>query len=193
MQHGHIASVGFHLYTRLLSEAVNQAKSGSDKPSISSPDLPYRSIRPLVSVELPISVGIPQTYLPDEKLRLQLYRRIADIINIEEIDRIKEEFVDRFGPLPGETKNLFWQLETKLKAEMSGLAAIAIEGKQIVLRYPPLPEGIKARSLIDLGASVRRGRNAYWMPINGSIPWRIRLGQLLTVLADHQAELDKGK
>ena len=193
MQHGHIASVGFHLYTRLLSEAVNQAKNEGGKLTIASPDLPYRSIRPLVSVELPVSVGIPQIYLPDEKLRLQLYRRIADIINVEEIDRIKEEFVDRFGPLPGETKNLFWQLKMKLKAELSGLTSIAIEGNQIVLRYPPLPEGIKARNLIDLGSSIRRGKNAYWMPIEGTIPWKIRLGQTLTVLANHQTKLDKGK
>ena len=190
-QHGHIATVGFHLYTRLLSEAVNQAKQEGRKLEISSPDLPYRGIRPLVSVELPISVGIPQTYLPDEKLRLQLYRRIADIIKVEEIRKIKEEFVDRFGPIPKETLNLFWQLEIKLKAEMSGLASIAIEGDQIVMRYPPLPEGIKARDLADLGKTIRRGRNAYWIPIKATIPWKLRLGQTLSILAE-QNNKEKG-
>jgi transcription-repair coupling factor (superfamily II helicase) len=184
VQHGHIAAVGFHLYTRLLSEAVNEVKERGGLYEAAKPELLYRSIRPLVAVELPLSVGIPQDYLPDEKLRLQLYRRIADTINEYEIVKIKEEFIDRFGPLPEDTENLFWQLGIKLKAEQAGLASIAVEGDQIVLRYPALPEGIKARALMDLGSDARRGKNAYWLPIMSKVNWRERLSDLLTVLAD---------
>lgn len=182
-QHGQIASVGFHLYTRLLAEAVNEAKQVSGEVDIPRPELPYRSIRPLVAVDMPLSVGIPHTYIPDDRLRLQLYRRIADTINEKEIEKIKEEFLDRFGPLPEETQNLFWQLEMKLKAETSGLSSITIEGDQIVLRYPSLPKGIKTRQLSDLGRAIRKGRNGYWLPINGPTNWKFRLAQVLTLLA----------
>jgi transcription-repair coupling factor (superfamily II helicase) len=183
VQHGHIAAVGFHLYTRMLSEAVNDVKQKGHIDLINKPELPYRSIRPLVAVELPLSVGIPQTYLPDERLRLQLYRRIADTINEQEIEKIKEEFIDRFGPLPEETEHLFWQLNLKLKAESAGLASILIEGDQIVLRYPALPEGVKSRELADLGPTIRRGKNGYWLSIIGSTSWEERLQQVLTKLA----------
>ena len=184
VQHGHIAAVGFHLYTRLLSEAVTEVKEHGGLDEAAKPELPYRSIRPLVAVELPLSVGIPQEYLPDEKLRLQLYRRIADTINQHDIEKIKEEFVDRFGPLPEDTHNLFWQLGIKLKAEAAELASISIEGDQIVLRYPPLPEGLKARNLRDMGGEARRGKNAYWLPILGESNWQDRLDNLLTRLAE---------
>jgi len=178
-QHGHIASVGFHLYTRLLSEAVNENKQAGGENVIVKPELPYRSIRPLVAIELPLAVGIPQTYLPDERLRLQLYRRIADTIKENEIALLREEFIDRFGPLPEETKNLFWQLSLKLKAEACGLVSINVEGDQIVLRYPALPEGIKVRELADIGTDIRRGKNAYWMPVNGETDWKQRLPSVL--------------
>jgi transcription-repair coupling factor (superfamily II helicase) len=184
VQHGHIAAVGFHLYTRLLSEAVNEVKEHGGLAEAAKPELPYRSIRPLVAVELPLSVGIPQEYLPDEKLRLQLYRRIADTINQQDIEKIKEEFVDRFGPLPEDTQNLFWQLGIKLKAETARLASISIEGDQIVLRYPSLPEGVKARDLADVGGEARRGKNAYWLPILGESNWQDRLDSVLTRLSE---------
>ncbi len=178
-QHGHIASVGFHLYTRLLSEAVNESKQAGGETEPVKPALPFHGIRPLVAIELPLSVGIPQSYIPADRLRLQLYRRIADTINEEDIDRIREEFTDRFGPLPQETANLFWQLSLKLKAELCGLSSITVEGDQIVLRYPALPEGIKARDLADIGSDIRRGKNAYWMPIGAENGWQDRITQTL--------------
>ncbi len=184
-QHGHIASVGFHLYTRMLSEAVKESKEAGGEVKIAKPELPYRSIRPLVAIELPLSVGIPQTYIPDDRLRLQLYRRIADTIKQSEIEQMREEFADRFGPLPQETENLFWQLSMKLKAEICGLSSINLEGDQIVLHYPALPEGIKARELHDLGVEIRRGKNAYWMPANGEPDWRERLAKTLGLLEMH--------
>jgi len=190
-QHGHIASVGFHLYTRLLSEAVEENKQTGGAAEMPKPELPYRSFRPLVAIELPLSVGIPQTYLPDERLRLQLYRRIADTIKEKELGRVREEFIDRFGPLPEETENLLWQLKIKLMAEACGLAAINIEGDQIVMRYPALPEGIKARELADIGVDTRRGKNAYWLPVAGESDWRTRLEQVLNLLAERSKSQDK--
>jgi len=183
MQHGHVAAVGFHLYTRLLAEAVDEAKQERAEATQKTTELPFSSIRPLVAIELPLSVSIPHNYIPDEQLRLQLYRRIADTIDPNEINKMREEFSDRFGVLPEETENLFWQLRVKLMAERAGLASIMLEGDQIVLRYPPLPEGVKARELWDMGDGIRRGKNAYWMPLNNQPHWRERLEKVLSKLA----------
>lgn len=182
MQHGHIAAVGFHLYTRLLTEAVARSRGKSDMDTSTRPALPFRSIRPLVAVELPLSVAIPQTYIADERLRLQLYRRIADTINIRDFQLLKEEFADRFGTLPLECENLFWQLEIKLRAEACGLASVSMEDGHIVLRFPPLPEGIKSRGLPGLGGGIRHGKNAYWLPVGDD--WRERLSRVLAELTE---------
>ena len=182
IQHGYIASVGFHLYTRLLAEAVQQLKGEKGFKSRVEKLLSVKSIRPLVNVELPISVNIPSDYVQDDSLRLKLYRRIADISNEDDIRLIIEEFDDRFGPPPEEVINLLYQLRVKLKAEKCDLSSISIEGKYISLKYPPLTEEHKQRELLDLGKRIRRGKNAYWIPVEGRTNWRIRLINILDLL-----------
>jgi transcription-repair coupling factor (superfamily II helicase) len=97
----------------------------------------------------------------------------------QEIETLGEEFVDRFGPLPEEVRNLFYQLKVKLLAEKAGLVSVSGEGSQIILRYPPLPEGETARNLPEIGDDVRAGKNALWMPVSETNGWQERL---LTVL-----------
>jgi transcription-repair coupling factor (superfamily II helicase) len=94
-----------------------------------------------------------------------------------------EEFADRFGPLPEEVRNLFLQLTVKIKAEAAGLATIGIEADQLVLRYPPLPDGQSSRNLSNLGVMARAGKNAYWLPYTAQIDtWQQRLLDVLDEL-----------
>jgi transcription-repair coupling factor (superfamily II helicase) len=184
MQHGHIAAVGFHLYTRLLSEAVNAIKAPERQAPNQSTILPYKGLRPLVTVELPVSVGISTKYIADEALRLQIYRRLADITVEHDLETIQAEFTDRFG-LPDEgLENLLWQLKVKLKAERIGLASITVESNHLVLRFPPLPEGIKVRDLPDIGTDYRRGKNAYWIIVDDKVDWKTCLERALNKLED---------
>ena len=189
IQHGYIASVGFHLYTRLLAEAVQQLKGEKGFKSRVEKLLSVESIRPLVSIELPIPVHIPSEYVKDDSLRLKLYRRIADIKNEDDISLIIEEFDDRFGPPPEEVINLLYQLRVKLKAEKCELFSISIEGKNILLKYPPSTEGNFHRELPDLGKGVTRGKNAYRISMEGRTDWRIRLINILDILLT-QLEVD---
>jgi transcription-repair coupling factor (superfamily II helicase) len=190
MQHGYIASVGFHLYTRLLAEVIRGLKDGNGYKDKLEEVMEVKPIRPLVNVDLPISVHIPSNYIGDSSLRLHLYRRIADISNENENNSIYEEFTDRFGSPPEEVINLLFQNRIKLIAEKCGLGSISIEGKQLVLRYPPLPEKKKYRELIDLGRDIRRGKNAYWIPLEGKLNWRIRIMDILHDLLSRTKELD---
>ena len=172
MQHGHIAAVGFHLYTRLLTEAVKEIKKDGEVSRQLVETGAFKDFRPMVTVDLPLSVGIPVDYIPDEKLRLQLYRRLADVGEESELDEIQTEFVDRFGEFGKELENLVWQLRIKLKAERIGLAAISVEGEHLVLRYPPLPEGVKDRGLPDIGSAARKGKNTYWLSAAKDNGWK---------------------
>lgn len=161
-QHGYIAAVGFQLYTRMLAQSVREYRSAANLNHLPDTTAGIKEIRPLVNVELPVSIGIPADYVGEQTMRLRLYRRIADTQSEAEIDSLEEEFVDRFGPLPGEVKDLLFFMRVKAKAEMAGLVSVTAEGNQLVLRFPPLPTGTKSRNLPPL-APARTGKNAYWM------------------------------
>jgi transcription-repair coupling factor (superfamily II helicase) len=191
-QSGYIADVGFHLYTRLLADAVrrlrqvegHQAKVEEQRSDVRLSTLDYHLALP-VNVDLPLPVGLPASYISEQETRLRLYRRIADIRTLPEVDALADEFADRFGTPPEEARNLLYQVRLKLLAEKAGLSSITSESGQIVLRYPALPEGMSERNytampdLSDLG--VRRGKNALWMPIAPGVEpgWQARLAQAL--------------
>lgn len=189
-QHGHIADVGFYLYTVLLGQAVAEIQHIENRKVAIRKTISQSEIRPLVTVDLPLTIGIPTEYIPDDQLRLQIYRRIADITEQETLDELEAEFTDRFGPMSAELKNLLWQLGIKLIAEECGLASIASEGNHIVLRFPLLHDDVKKRELPDLGSSVRRGKNAYWLELGGTINWKIRLHNALLKLKEKMRLMD---
>jgi transcription-repair coupling factor (superfamily II helicase) len=190
-QSGHIQAVGFHLYTRLLADAVRQirrieaAKDGGEgkderrKIEVSLSSLTQPISMP-VNVDLPLAVGIPAEYIADQDLRLRLYRRIADLRDETEIDALASEFRDRFGQLPEMTQNLFYQMRVKLRAEKVGLASVGWESGQIVLRYPLSAEEKDGKRLADLGPGVRGGKSSYWCSFGEN--WNVRLLDTLKML-----------
>jgi transcription-repair coupling factor (superfamily II helicase) len=135
-----------------------------------------------VNVDLPLVVGIPSDYIPDQDLRLRLYRRIADLRDESEIDALVSEFNDRFGLLPEMVQNLLFQMRIKLHAENIGLASISMENGQILLRYPSSLEGEPAHRLPDLGPGVRGGKNTYWLTFGREPDWPERLLGVLNQL-----------
>ena len=177
-QHGHMASVGFHLYTRLLSEAVARSRFevDSDLEQFAPENFKPVNLQP-VNVELPLPIGIPATYIPDQSLRLRLYRRLANILDESELDAVRIEFADRFGDPPEMVENLFFQIVVKLRAEKAGLESVVMTSKQIVLRY-----GGKRQSLKDLGPGTRRGKNAYWVTLRDDTDWQAKLMDVLDKL-----------
>jgi transcription-repair coupling factor (superfamily II helicase) len=178
-QHGTIAAVGFHLYTRLLAQAVRDLRRAQGLPQAEGKvQVRELAINP-VTVDLSLPVGIPIFYVADQDMRLSLYRRIADLSAEDEIDALMDEFNDRFGPVPEAVRNLFFQMHVKLLAEKIGLSSVTLEGDQLVLRYPPLPEGVTSRNLPEIGEGARAGKNAYWLALAGEEDWQKRLTQLL--------------
>lgn len=167
-QHGAITSVGFHLYTRLLAQAVRSLKN-QDKYQDQSDKLAslkeFSDISLPVTVDLPINISIPIDYVSDKRMRLSLYRRIAAIEKLEQLDELIVEFEDRFGKVPDELENLFFQIKVKQKAERAGISSVAMEGEQLVLRYPPPLEGTIKPDLPNSSRWVRTGKNSYWLAI----------------------------
>ncbi|MCJ7769134.1 MAG: DEAD/DEAH box helicase, partial [Dehalococcoidales bacterium] len=149
-QSGHITAVGFNLYTRLLSEAVEEAKA---KQADKAVDKTKRLPPPTIALTLP--AYIPEDYVPDVNTRLRLYHRLAEVKNEEQIEVLKYDFKDRFGGTPPEVDNLLYAIRIKLLAAKVGVESVSTEDSQIVLRLfsgmrfdkkklePILREGIK--------------------------------------------------
>jgi transcription-repair coupling factor (superfamily II helicase) len=133
--------------------------------------------------------SIPAAYVTDKIMRLRLYRRMADLRRLEEVDSLEEEFKDRFGELPEAVTNLLYQIKVKLLAERAGLASVSSENGQLVLRYP---ENVMPESLPDLGPNVRVGKTALWLPYAGLDNWPEVLMETLQTLEELQGIREKG-
>ncbi len=116
-QSGHIQEVGFGLFTELLERAIQALKAGRQ------PELD----RPLdhgVEIEIHVPVLIPGDYVPDVHTRLIMYKRIANASDLEELARLEEEMIDRFGTLPQSAKDLLRITRLKQRAAPLGVRKI---------------------------------------------------------------------
>jgi transcription-repair coupling factor (superfamily II helicase) len=116
-QSGQIQEIGYNLYMELLERAVAALKSGKQ------PDL-ERPLDAGPEVELHVPTLIPEDYVPDVHLRLMLYKRIAGTPSRDELDELKVEMIDRFGPIPPFAQSLFRATYLKLRAGALGIRKI---------------------------------------------------------------------
>jgi transcription-repair coupling factor (superfamily II helicase) len=185
-QHGNIASVGFDLYTRLLAQAVQEARerqaqtgrlelAGADNDDKDGRhNLLEEPLAPAVTLDLNLPASIPDSYVPEATLRLQLYRRLAGLTTMESIDEIMQEFNDRFGPPPEEVTNLLYVVRIKVRAALVGVTSIGQEDGQLLLRcdrMDTLERSPLQRALTAAGLPARVSRRAIWLPMREG-KWR---------------------
>jgi len=146
-QSGHIVAVGFDLYCQLLKQAVAQLKG--EKPRLRlEVDLLLDFVvtneaefvmPPKVPVQEPdsfphkIPAFIPVTYVSDPALRIRAYRDVAEITSHAQLDRLRREWRDRFGPFPPAADNLFALIEIKLAAAESGVTRVEVRERKLML------------------------------------------------------------
>lgn len=127
-QSGHIADVGFDLYLRLVGEALAEYKNE-----------PAREIND-VRVELPIDAHIPVAYVPQERLRLEAYKRLADASSIEAVAEVESELTDRYGSLPPQVATLLEVSKFRVLAKQHGVEEVISAGNSIRIHPIDLPE-----------------------------------------------------
>ncbi|WP_134741407.1 transcription-repair coupling factor [Nocardioides sp. 503] len=129
-QSGHIADVGFDLYVRLVGEAVNEFKGeGADTDTLNE-----------VRIELPVDAHLPHDYVPSERLRLEMYKRLAEVRADEDVDLIREEMLDRYGNPPQEVEALLLVARFRARARAAGIGEATIAGKNVRFAPVSLPE-----------------------------------------------------
>ena len=172
-QHGHIAAVGFDLYTRLLAQAVRNLKEG--KPIDLTALAPPQPAGP--SIDLPLEAALPAGYVSPPSLRLGLYRRLAALTELSQVEDVAEELADRFGPLPAPARHLLYLLGLKIRGARAGVDAISARDGRIVIQ---LKGGRRLRGLV-LPEGARGRGDRIWLPLGGE--WGERIEQVLERLA----------
>ncbi|MCU1690093.1 MAG: transcription-repair coupling factor, partial [Jatrophihabitantaceae bacterium] len=123
-QSGHIAGVGFDLYVRLVGEAVSAFRGDID-------DAPAD-----VKVDLPVDANLPHDYLPGERLRLEAYRALAGAVDDQAVEDVREEMLDRYGPLPLVVENLLAVARFKNVCRTRGVTEVSLQGNSV--RFTPM-------------------------------------------------------
>ncbi len=124
-QSGHIAAVGYELYIRLIEEAVSELKGEEWR----------EEINPEIHVNL--SAYLPDTYVSDPDVRLNLYRRMSSLKENEELESLRGEIADRFGPPPKEVLNLLHIMSVRLLMKLLRATRMEVTREALVLTFAP--------------------------------------------------------
>jgi len=134
-QSGHIASVGFEMYCRILEEIVNDAKGITDR--FHEPE-----------IILPITGSLPSSWIEEREVRLEIYHRISNLKSIRELDEIHEELFERFGNFPDEALRLFEVTKIRVRTRQLKISLLRISGNKLWIRLTPgeykFPENLLA-------------------------------------------------
>jgi transcription-repair coupling factor (superfamily II helicase) len=169
-QSGNATAIGFDLYTRMVSDAVERLRGIQVEE------------QPTVTVDLPLTMFLPAEYVGNEAERLTLYRRLAGVTASEELDELIAELRDRFGPLPPQVENLVTSVRVKLAALRARVNTVRLNGDVLVVKA-------EASALYDRVALYRRyGSEARVSSSMLRIPRRLlgadEIGAVTAILTD---------
>jgi transcription-repair coupling factor (superfamily II helicase) len=143
-QSGHLAAVGYETYLEMLEETMDELRGKAH----------FTEIDP--EIRLPIPARLPDDYVASVSQRLVLYKRLASCRDDFEVDRIRDEILDRFGPLPELTENLLHVIRLKIKARELGIASIDLANGEFVLK-PGENTKVDPERLLRLMTQARGG------------------------------------
>jgi transcription-repair coupling factor (superfamily II helicase) len=159
VQSGHIAAVGFDLYTELVAEAVHELRG--TKPDVAG----VREVR----IDLNVTAHLPESYVPDQPARLEAYRRLAAATSESDVDDVVDEWRDRFGALPPEATVLIDVARLRVEALRVGLEDIVKLRSEVKLSPVSLTPSQEVRLQRLAKRSVIRG-SVVFIPVPTELP-----------------------
>lgn len=189
-QSGHIAGVGFDMYVRLVGEAVETYKALMTGEVVDATDQGPKEIR----VDLPVDAHISESYINAERLRLDVYRKLAEARDEQDLRKVAEEMIDRFGPLPTEVLRLFAVARVRHLARTAGISDILTQGTRIKFHPVELPDSKQVRlKRLYSGANYRAAAKTLQVPMpregKGINQPNLRDMELLQWVADFIADI----
>jgi transcription-repair coupling factor (superfamily II helicase) len=189
-QHGHISAVGFDLYCRLLSRAIEDLRKEDSPRSEDTEALPPGPVAPAPdsagpTIGLPLDALLPDDYVAEDSLRLGIYRRMASLTSIEEIEEIRQELQDRFGTPPEQTENLIYLLRLKVLATDAGVEIVTTDGGKPVIGLGTVAEvkRRRAQGRLPQDVTIVHDRLVLPTPVEHKA-WRRQLERTLEAMVD---------
>ena len=136
-QSGHVAALGFELYMQMLDEAVRAA--GSEEEGEAEAPEPVR-------LDVNVDAYVPADYVPYEQAKIEVHRRIASAVEVAEVERLREELEDRFGPVPEPLENLLSLQRARIKFGQAGARTVSFHGDRLAV-VPIELDSARARRL----------------------------------------------
>jgi transcription-repair coupling factor (superfamily II helicase) len=123
-QHGFIMSVGYDLYVQLLEEAIRELRQEA---------VPKE--KPQVSIDIPVDVYVPDDFVPSQRQKIELYKKVAAIESLEDADEVAEDILDRYGHPPVPVQNLLAVARVKVRARELGIVAISQQKERVGFKF----------------------------------------------------------
>ena len=176
-QSGQITAVGFELYTEMMEKAIQELKGEEILPEVDP------------EIRLGISAYFPDNYIPDANQRLYFYKRLASLRSSRELDELKEEIQDRFGPYGSVVENLFLVMNLRRTLKHFLVQQISVsDGKVFLLFHPESP--VKVERLLEL---IRKQKSRFRLSPDGrlsfaprNLEWHPLMDEVTELLASIQ-------
>ncbi len=125
-QSGHVAALGFELYMQMLDEAVRAAGEGGDGSQ--GEELPEP-----VRLDVSVDAYVPADYVPYEQAKIEIHRRVAGALEVADVERLREELQDRFGPPPEPVENMLALQRARIKFGQAGARTVSFKGDRLAV------------------------------------------------------------
>jgi len=148
-QSGHIASVGYELYCELLEKTVRALQKLPPKDHVE------------VNLDLPGEAYLPRRYVPDQRHKIDLYRRLSRVSTFQELEELATEMVDRFGPRPEVVDRLLRRMQLRVLAHRWGIDNIHLEDQYVVFGYNDTVKMERLSKLLKQRLRIADRKSAY--------------------------------
>ena len=184
-QSGHVHAVGFDLYIRLLSEAVEELRA--QEAAVQGEQRPEREA-PEPRIDLGLPALLPETLVEHMPARMALYQRLARLAKVEGMEDLVQELRDRFGPLPEEVHNLLHGVRVRILAKRAGVEAVTRRKDEVVLKLRDVIGDARLALQKVLGHGARVGHQQVHLPVSGEQNggWGQTLLEVLELLEEFQ-------
>ncbi|HEX4438392.1 MAG TPA: transcription-repair coupling factor [Solirubrobacteraceae bacterium] len=135
-QSGHVAALGFELYMQMLDEAV-QAAGGEEEGE---------ELREPVRLDVNVDAYVPADYVPYEQAKIEVHRRIAAAVEVADVEHLRADLEDRFGPVPEPLENLLALQRARIKFGQAGARTVSFHGDRLAV-VPIELDSARARRL----------------------------------------------
>jgi transcription-repair coupling factor (superfamily II helicase) len=122
-QSGHVAALGFELYMQMLDEAVHAAEPQAEGEELPEP----------VRLDVNVDAYVPPDYVPYEQAKIEVHRRVAGALEVADVERLREELEDRFGPVPEPLGNLLALQRARIKFGQAGALVVSFRGDRLAV------------------------------------------------------------